>query len=127
MNLKTYRIDTLALDLYKARGRVFPCFVLAIGAEAYAFTADLASVDFFCALFATLGFFWLGMRAAVRARDLLEVAGIVQRAPREDIATIWPFITLMHAEPRGFGDRVFNWLFRCPVSEMFRRPMAAAL
>lgn len=127
MNLKTYRIDTLALDLYKARGRVFPCFVLAIGAELYAVTADMPGVDLLCALLVTLGFFWLGMRALVRSRDLLEVAGIVRRVPRQDIATIWPCITLMHVEPRGYGDRVFNWLFRCPVSEMFRRPVDAVL
>ncbi|VVD61962.1 hypothetical protein PCE31106_00143 [Pandoraea cepalis] len=122
MNLKTYRIDTLALDLNKTKGRIVPLFVLGVASEAAAMFAmdDPGSALAPCALVATVLFFWLWLRAVVRTRDLLEVARIVQNLPREVIATIWPFLTIETREPRNRGDRVFDWLFRRPARPFFR-------
>ncbi|MBR7945433.1 hypothetical protein [Burkholderia cenocepacia] len=122
MNLKTYCLDTLALDMIKARSRLLQLYVLAL---APVLSADAMPAWFkMPAAIVALGCFWLWMRCYVRYLDLRRVALIVQHQPREVIAAIWPRITIEEPAPRSRGDRVYNWLVRCPVPEMFRRPAA---
>jgi hypothetical protein len=120
MKLKTYKLNTLALDLSNTRRWVWPIYGLIF---ALIGVASMPSVPLWLAVPAGIGSLvlcWLWVRRVVRYQDLRRVARIAANLPASTVGVIWPYITIEEPEPRTRGDRVFHRLFR-QRSDAFER------
>ncbi|MCA8224789.1 hypothetical protein LGM69_25270 [Burkholderia multivorans] len=123
MRLKTYRLNTLALDLLNARRVLLPLYVLIY---APLLVADLLGkpgwiVAPAIATGAALALWWV--RRYVHYLDLRRVAWIVAQQTPAVIAATWPRLTIEEVERRDPFLRAGDWLLRRPVSEWYRRPV----